>query len=290
MVTSGLRHILFPYDFSSQGRQIVRFVKGFAGIFDARVTLFSVVPPVSAPVPSEMGGPEIRTGEHSTDWKQALQTRLDEALVDDLAGFQVERVADSGDPAWRIAAFARDHAVDLVMMPTHGHGLFRSLIGSVTSKVLHDATCPVWTAAHAETQVTPDLPRNILCAVDTTPEAAALVRYAAEFSAKLGATLKVVHVVEPVSDLLELAGERRLQEEVRQSASTAVASVLESTGIDATFDAIVGAVADTVTAAARQERADLVIIGRGVLTEPFGPLRTHALAIIHGSPCPVLSV
>lgn len=30
------------------------------------------------------------------------------------------------------------------MMPTHGYGLFRSLlIGSVTAKVLHDAKCPI---------------------------------------------------------------------------------------------------------------------------------------------------
>jgi hypothetical protein len=45
---------------------------------------------------------------------------------------------------------------DLIMMPTYGMGSFRRhLIGSVTAKVLHDVACPVWTAAHVETQRAP---------------------------------------------------------------------------------------------------------------------------------------
>jgi nucleotide-binding universal stress UspA family protein len=36
-----------------------------------------------------------------------------------------------------------------VDLPTHGLGAFRrSLIGSITAKVLHDAECPVWTGVH----------------------------------------------------------------------------------------------------------------------------------------------
>jgi hypothetical protein len=57
--------------------------------------------------------------------------------------------------------FAANHHVDLVMMPTHGVGTFRSfLVGSVTAKVLHDANCPVWTAAHALRSMPVHLRRN----------------------------------------------------------------------------------------------------------------------------------
>jgi hypothetical protein len=45
-----------------------------------------------------------------------------------------------------------------------------------------------------------------------------------------------------------------------------------------------------VTEEARQEQADLVVVGRGSVAEPFGRLRTHAFGIIQRSPCPVLSV
>jgi hypothetical protein len=50
-----------------------------------------------------------------------------------------------------ISSLARDWGIGLIMMATRGRGLFRAaLLGSVTAKVLHDADCPVWTAAHVE--------------------------------------------------------------------------------------------------------------------------------------------
>jgi nucleotide-binding universal stress UspA family protein len=52
----------------------------------------------------------------------------------------------------------------------------------------------------------------------------------------------------------------------------------------------VGQIMDTVTEEARQEGADLVLIGRGSLESPLGRLRTHAYGIIQKSPCPVVSV
>jgi nucleotide-binding universal stress UspA family protein len=289
--TLALRHVLFPYDFSSQCRHATPFVRALAETFAARVTLLSVVPPVFETVPPEMGGPAVRAGDESADWKRNLRCRLDRALVDELAGLDVTRVADSGDPALRIAAFAVDHAVDLVMMPTHGLGLFRSLlVGSVTSKVLHDVTCPVWTAAHADTQTAPVMPRTILCAVDGTPAGIALMRYASGFSARVGATLTLVHVVEPVSDVLELAAERRLQQSADEAARDALAVALTSAGINAPLRVLHGAIVSTTTAEARRVNADLVIIGRGAVAEPFGRLRTHAFGIVQGSPCPVISV
>jgi nucleotide-binding universal stress UspA family protein len=291
MATHSLRHILFPYDFSNQCRQSVPYVGALAQHFDARVTLISVVPPAFDTVSPEMGGPAIRTGELSAEWKQNLQCRLDRALVDELSGLDVERVADSGDPALRIAAFVRGHDVDLVMMPTHGLGLFRSLLmGSVTSKVLHDATCPVWTAAHADTQSTPVLPRTVLCAIDGAPASAALLRYAAGFSERVGATLNLVHVVEPVSDVLELASERRIQRAADDAARDGLAVALTTAGIDAPLRVSDGDIMSAVTAEARRVDADLVIVGRGVATAPFGRLRTHVFGIAQASPCPVLSV
>jgi nucleotide-binding universal stress UspA family protein len=136
-----VRHILFPFDFSKQGLEIVPFVRPMAARFDAKVTLLSVVPPTWE-LPPEGMWPLV--GDSPRDWVQALQDRLDHGLIDELKDVRVERVADGGDPALRIVAFASTNQVDLIMMPTHGLGIFRRLlVGSVTSKVLHDATCPV---------------------------------------------------------------------------------------------------------------------------------------------------
>ena len=286
-----MRHILFPYDFSRQGQLAARYVRTFARQFGARVTMLSVVPPVNVAVPAAMGGGALHAGEQSADWKRALACQLSRALVEELGDVDVERVADCGDAALRVADFAHNRDVDLVMMPTHGLGVYRRLLaGSVTSKVLHDVRCPVWTAAHADVQRAPEIPRSILCAVDATTEGVSLLQYAALFSKRIGATLSVLHVVEPVSDWPSLARERELQDDVRETASKAVESMLTSAGVDAKSRVVVGGIVARAADAAREEKADLVIVGRGAIGEPFGRIRTHAFGIIEQAPCPVLSV
>jgi nucleotide-binding universal stress UspA family protein len=286
-----IQHILFPFDFSDQSCQAVPYVREMARRFGARVTVYSVVPPSFDPVPAEMGGGHLRAGDDSNEWRLNLQNRLNRALLQEFASLRVERVADSGDAALRIVHFAEGNQVDLIMMPTHGVGAFRAfLIGSVTAKVLHDAACPVWTAAHARTQVAPSTPSSILCAVDGSPSTGPLAHWAVEFANSLNARLTLVHAVGPVSDWPSLERERRLQEEVRDEARGQLAAMLRSAGVSAPLQVVVGTVVPTVAEEAARARADLVFIGRGSLAEPFGRMRTHAYGIIQRSPCPVVSV
>jgi nucleotide-binding universal stress UspA family protein len=283
-----IKHILFPFDFSAQASQVAPFVRALASRYGASITVLSVVPPTFEVMPAGMG---VRAGEDVSDWTGALQSRLDQALITELAGVPVERIADAGDPGFRITDFAHSHGVDLIMMPTHGLGLFRSLlVGSATSKVLHDARCPVWTAAHAEQQRAGGLPKTILCAVDGSAASGALLRWAADFSTRVGAALKLLHVVGSITDWPSLERERALQEQVRQAAQTEVVSLQASAGVHAPLRVAVGDIAATVTEHAREENADLILIGRGSLQSALGRLRTHAYGIIQRSPCPVLSV
>jgi nucleotide-binding universal stress UspA family protein len=60
--------------------------------------------------------------------------------------------------------------------------------------------------------------------------------------------------------------------------------------LDLPLRVAVGEVVATITEEARQEGADLIVLGRGALHETLGRLRTHAHEIIQRSPCPVLSV
>lgn len=286
-----LQHILFPFDFSTQGYQAVPYVRAMAARFDAHVTVFGVVPPSFETVPEEMGGARLRSGDDTADWRLNLQNRLNQALIQEFASLHVERVADSGDAAFRITDYAAANGVDLIMMPTHGVGTFRSfLIGSVTAKVLHDARCPVWTAAHAETQSASETPRSVLCALDGSPSTGLLAHWAVEFANTVGARLTLLHVVGPISDWPTLESERRLQEHARGAARDQLASILRSAGVSAPLRVAVGAIVQTVAEEATREHADLVIAGRGSLAAPFGRLRTHVYGIIQRAPCPVLSV
>lgn len=61
------------------------------------------------------------------------------------AGFQVRLVTEVGPPAEMIIKAAEEHHADAVVMCTHGRsGLSRWILGSITSKVLSAAPCPVF--------------------------------------------------------------------------------------------------------------------------------------------------
>lgn len=251
------------------------------------MTLFSTVPPVWDVSPI---GTEVTRGESIDEWVRDLRARLEIALVDEFAGLTVERIADAGDPGWKITEFAHTHDVSLIMMPTHGAGLFRTLlIGSATAKVLHDVRCPVWTAAHRAEARGRVLPRSILCAVDGGEGSGPLMQWASAFSERVGASLTLLHVVEPITDWPSLPREQERQDRYRAQIRENVELIQRSAGVVAPLRVAVGPVVATVAEIARQDGADLTLIGRGVVTEPFGRLRTHAYGIISRSPCPVLS-
>jgi nucleotide-binding universal stress UspA family protein len=282
-----IKHILFPLDFSAAGTAAIPYVRALANQFHARVTVLSVVPPAWVTPPGLIPPP---VASDPLALQDALQAHLDRLAIDGLES-PAARVTAVGDPAVKIAEFTRDNAVDLAMLPTHGHGLFRGLLlGSVTSKVLHDVHCPVWTAAHAEKQHAREQPRKILCALDGSVNSLALAQWAADFSRQVGASLQVLHVVQTVSDWLSLESEQELQEELRTESRNRIETSLKSGGLDLPLRVAVGEIVATITEEARQEGADLIVLGRGAMHETPGRLRTHAHAIIQRSPCPVLSV
>jgi nucleotide-binding universal stress UspA family protein len=283
-----ITHILFPFDFSSPAEDAARFVKGLAVHFQAAITLYSVMPPAFDAAPDGLGE---RVGDDPEDWKRQLQSRLDRALPGQFRGVSVNRVADCGDPALRTVHFAEEHGVDLIMMATHGRGLFRSmLVGSVTAKVLHDARIPVWTAAHCDAQIAQPVPATVLCAIDGGGQTRSLLRWAAEFCGGCGAALQLLHVVAPVTDIAWLESERQRQEVFRQYETCRVEAMCRDAGVVAPLQVVVGDVGPTVADIVRRSGIDLAIIGRGAICEPFGRLRTQAFSIIQRSPCPVLSV
>jgi nucleotide-binding universal stress UspA family protein len=181
--------------------------------------------------------------------------------------------------------------VDLIMMPTHGYGVFRSLlIGSVAAKVLHDVKCPVWTATHAEEQSAPELPGTILCAIDDTPRASAVLQWAADFSQRTGAALKVIHVVPPLGDWLAMPDQPELQEQVNAQARVNLEALRQTAGVEVPIRIASGPIPETIAEEAKQDQAGLLIVGRGAEHSTLGRLRTHVYGIVHKSPCPVLSV
>jgi len=152
------KKILFPVDLSAQSRAVAPSVAAMARRFGSEVTLLHV------------------TSE------TAPESELDHFAADAFSGIPIARELLEGDPAHQIGRYADEHKIDLIMMPTHGHGAFRALfLGSVTAKVLRDTHCPVWTSVHAEelSSHSPDRWKRILCAVEIDERGESALKWAA---------------------------------------------------------------------------------------------------------------
>ena len=285
-----IKHILFPIDFSERCCGAAPFVRAMAQRFGARITLLSAISPFWQAASGDLSGATLVDMD---EMKRDLEARLKDAFVKEFAGLNVDRVAEVSDPAEGITRYAHTSGVDLIMMPTHGYGPFRSLLlGSVTAKVLHDAKCPVWTGTHIEeAPALSHVPgRNILCAVDGTPRSTALMQWAAEFAKNTGATLRLVNAVSGIQGWPERQLDREFEETLRAQARETIEKLKKSVDVTAPLCVGVGDVAGAVREEAERHNSDLIIIGRGALHEAMGRLRTHAYGIIRHAPCPVLSV
>jgi nucleotide-binding universal stress UspA family protein len=282
-----LQHILFPFDFSAQSSAVAPFVSAVSNRFASRISLLGVVPPFWNAAPEGLTFP-LPVSEAQIE--RDLRSRL-EAVAEQFQASPIQCVTRSGDPAQQITEFAHGNAVDLIMMPTHGGRHFRSLlIGSVTAKVLHDVRCPVWTAAHAVDQRARAEPRDILCALDETPDSVALAKWATEFAHRWDADLTLVHVAPPLTHWITVPGQRDFQQRIVEESRAKIEALLKSSGIRAPVRIVVGQVADAIGQETSRESVDLVIIGRGSLQSALGRLRTQAYSVILKSPCPVIGV
>jgi nucleotide-binding universal stress UspA family protein len=284
--------ILLPVDFSKEGAGAARHAGALARHFGAELTLFHANPVFV----SGLGLPREFTGPIDTGWVTALEAQRGEDLAnyhaDELEGVTVKHVVITGDPAQSIVDYAHREHMDLIVMPTHGYGGFRrSLLGSVTAKVLHDAACPVWTGAHL--QETP--PRewetmvDVLCAIDNSQASEHVLRWARSLAGEFQAPLIVVHAVskiEPPDDFLdEETRQRRLD-----TAASTVRCFQTKTGAKGEIVIAEGDPSKVVAGEALRYNAGVVVIGRTPPEKGEGRLRAHAYSILRESPCPVLSV
>ena len=254
--------ILFPVDMSDSCTAAAPFVEALAKKFNAELTLLHVI--------------EMPAG-YVTDWygymalvdtdaiRGARQSSLDLYLKDKFEGLKVGRVMLEGDPAREITGYAQEHGTDLIMMPTHGYGIFRSLLlGSVTAKVLHDAACPVWTGVHVEE--TPPATASfsdIMCAVDLTDKSLPTMQFAWQLAQDFKAKLWLVHAVPGAETRPEKYLDADLQAFLQDEARKALATMQKEAGVIAQLCLGAGEVPHVVRDAALHHNADLLVIGRG---------------------------
>ena len=150
-----LKHILVPLDGSELSEKAIEHVQRLVGK-EAEISLLVTVDSPEYTAYSMYGTqPIAQVAPVSTGFDyQALADQMVaqsraylERIAADLkqSGYKVTQYVEIGFPAELIVEMAQKLGVDAIVMSTHGRsGLSRWILGSVTSKVLGAAPCPVY--------------------------------------------------------------------------------------------------------------------------------------------------
>ena len=275
------RKILFPVDYSEPCKAIVPYVAEMRSHFSAELGLIHAYGPEAlsySPLP-------ITDPELPEQARALAEERLAEFAQANFPGLHVELYSGIGEPGAIIHDVVKHQGADLVMLPTHGRSpLRRFLLGSVTAKVLHDLTVPVWTGHPLRLPYT-----SILAAVDSSDEAETVMRAAAAFADSYKAELSLAYVMEMPPVSMETAfGPYR--DDFMAAADARLIELKKKAGVNAPHTILDGAVADAIRDQALRRSADLIITGRGEVYGTLSRLWSHLYPIVRHAPCPVLSI
>ena len=286
--------ILLPVDFPNPSPGMIHQAAFLARHFHSEIILLHVVPPLNYPAGMLESGVELTARDLHAEIFKGAQKQLDELLQPELDGVPVKRLLLRGDPAWEISRTARDEKVGLIVMSTHGHGaLYRLLLGSVATKVLHDSDCPVWVTAHVEQAHASEFGglHNVLCAVDLSSHSPATVSQAAQVAAEFGARLTLVHVTSSVETFGPGGSmiDPVWKEKIVGFATNEIAKLQQDAGTHAEVIIESGDVREALNRTAVQTKADVLVIGHLPSGGHLGE-NGSGYGIIRQSHIPVLSV
>lgn len=258
-----LQRILVPIDFTRRCADTATFAVNLARRFRARVTLLHV---------EKFFAGDPYTTEDVRWVRRQMASFLPQSTEDPNVWRTIHANPNIAD---EILSTAIEIRADLIVMPTHGYGIFRkALMGSVTAGVLKHAPCPVWTTAHTTpTPMTEWLnPQRILCAVDSLPKGAAALSWASRLASELDVEFCV-------------AWSQNVLTEMRRE--------IERAGwkyhIDAETLIAAGDAPNTLRRAVEEMRADLLVVDRNSWKSP-AELNPDTYRIVREAPCPVVSI
>lgn len=310
-MTLGYHHLLTPLDGSELAAQALTHAQAIAQRSGARLTLLQVIPNVAAlaqepALPPGRLTAALHTQTLQSQWQEQARAALEQtaqAITDQ--GVTADAAVVVAHPPDGILDYAQTHAVDLIVMSTHGRsGLARWVYGSVAARVVQAAACPVLLIRTVAGE-TPPAPRKILVTLDGTrlstralPEAERLARL---FKAEIVLLRVVVDSYEqnlryvPASLAPEVADytsgllERLIAQATVEQGG--IAADLLARGVEATSIVLTGDPVQTILDYAVSEAVELIAMathGRSGMARMLHG--SAAERVLHDAPCPLLLV
>lgn len=219
-------------------------------------------------------------------------------------GISIQTGVATGIPSEEILAAAKAEDSDLVVVGTKGKtGLEHVLVGSTAERVIRTAPCPVLAvrAKPGEGEGGGSDPcrgvslERILVPVDFSDYSLDALEYAVQVARRSSASIRLLHVLEPVSygldfTLLHESKREHMKEVIGQRLSD-LAKALVAAQVPTDVELRGGLPSDSILDEAKAMPADLIVMGthgrRGLSHTLSGSV---AEAVLRKSTCPVLTV
>jgi nucleotide-binding universal stress UspA family protein len=215
--------------------------------------------------------------------------RVARELVEQLAGeVGVETAIEvvDGSPSERLAALARTHDVDEIVVGSRGLGRFAAPLGSVSHAVLQEADRPVVVVPRAAS----DRPRGmrapgscvVIVGYDGSEPARAALAYAAQRASPHGRVV-AVHAAQPTPDWLGWPNYREVLEAHQGHGQQVLGELPDQRELGTALETslLEGPPARAILAAADARDADEIVIGSRGLGAVRGVLGSVSHALLH---------
>ena len=296
-------HILCPVDFSDPSRRALNYAVALSRWYGAPLTILHAhaTAPVfefTAPFGS-LGAPPLMRQDRGIE-EPAAELRRFMGPANDASPTEI--VVERGDAASEILRQAIERKADLIVMGTHGRtGLRQVLLGSVTEKIIRNASCPVLVVPPhaADVGSAAAVFKRIVHATDFSKASSVALTCALALAKEADARLTLLHAIEFPQALHDIPLPRG--SEVDQQHALAEAEYLRrlralvpaQARMYCTVAARVseGKPARAILRVADEEQADLIVLGvQGRGTVELLVFGSNAHAVIREARCPVLVV
>lgn len=271
-----IKNVLVPVDFSPPSSLAVNYGIALARKFRAKLMLLHVVESPAALMYALPVGAEKIEKQRYDQAERMLSALVSPEDEDDL---DVRYLVKPGEIGEQIDLAVREHAADIVVMGTHGRGLFgRLFIGSVTQSMLRKLAVPVLTIC----RVSRPLEFNrILFAADLNDASKEGFRCALELAETMGSHLIVAHVMDKKPAAIKEARAQLAEFEAEGNRrGVRVETLLDQ-----------GPAADTIIRIADENMADFIILPvgkKGLIERPL--LGSTAEPVVREAHVPILSI
>lgn len=288
-----LKNILFLTDFSEPSEAALPFAAAIARRYSARIYALNVF----WPAPYVYTTPELTAAaiEAEEEGAKVAMGRVQASL----AGLKNEIIVERGVDIWSAVEQAiKDHSIDLVVLGTHGRtGAKKFLLGSVAEEIFRRSPVPVLTigpGVHTSVHNGGQFHR-VLFATDFTTAATVAAPYAVTLARENRACLLLMHVMRK-PELRNDNEEKRFDLSVAEAIQQLYDTVPQDAELAMPPEVAVeyGEPAERIVAAAKERRADLIVLGLHDAEGRMGAAthleRATAHKVVAHAACPVLTV